>query len=63
MKEIINNIAKLIDLKSIITLIVVISYTAMVFTGLIEADYKDIVIMILTYYFSKNTSKETKGDE
>lgn len=57
MKEIINNIAKLIDLKSIITLIVVISYTAMVFTGLIEADYKDIVIMILTYYFSKKTEE------
>lgn len=57
MKEIINNIAKLIDLKSIITLIVVISYTAMVFTGFIEADYKDIVIMILTYYFSKKTEE------
>ena len=57
MKEIIENIAKLIDLKSIITLIVVISYTAMVFTGLIEADYKDIVIMILTYYFSKKTEE------
>jgi len=60
MKEIIENIAKLIDLKSIITLIVVISYTAMVFMGLVEADYKDLVIMILTYYFAKKTDELKK---
>lgn len=60
MKEIIENIAKLIDLKSIITLIVVISYTIMVFMGLVEADYKDLVIMILTYYFAKKTDELKK---
>lgn len=60
MKEIIQNIANLIDLKSIITLIVVISYTAMVFMGLVEADYKDLVIMILTYYFAKKTDELKK---
>lgn len=60
MKEIIQNIASLIDLKSIITLIVVISYTAMVFMGLVEADYKDLVIMILTYYFAKKTDELKK---
>ena len=60
MKEIIENIAKLIDLKSIITLIVVISYTAMVFMGLVEADYKDLVIRILTYYFAKKTDELKK---
>lgn len=57
MKQIIDNIAALIDLKSIITLIVVISYTTMVFMGLVEADYKDLVIMILTYYFAKKSEK------
>ena len=60
MKEIIENIAKLIDLKSIITLIVVISYTAMVFMRLVEADYKDLVIMILTYYFAKKIDELKK---
>lgn len=55
MKNIIENIANLIDLKSIITLIVVISYTVMVFMGIVQADYKDLVIMILTYYFAKKT--------
>ena len=58
MKQIIENLAALIDLKSIITLIVVISYTTMVFMGLIEADYKYLVIMILTYYFAKKTENK-----
>ena len=55
MKEIISNLLKL---KSIVTLIVVISYTIMVFMGIVEPDYKDLVIMILTYYFAKVTDKK-----
>lgn len=60
MKNIIENISALIDLKSIITLIVVISYTIMVFKGIIQADYKDLVIMIITYYFSKKNDESKK---
>lgn len=55
MKEIISNLLKL---KSIVTLIVVISYTIMVFMGIVEPDYKDLVIMILTYYFAKVSDKK-----
>ena len=53
--EVIKNLLKL---KSIVTLIVVISYTIMVFMGIVEPDYKDLVIMILTYYFAKVTDKK-----
>ena len=53
--EVIKNILKL---KSIVTLIVVISYTIMVFMGIVEPDYKDLVIMILTYYFAKVSDKK-----
>ena len=53
--EVIKNLWKL---KSIVTLIVVISYTIMVFMGIVEPDYKDLVIMILTYYFAKVTDKK-----
>ena len=53
--EIIKNLLKL---KSIVTLIVVISYTVMVFIRIVEPDYKDLVIMILTYYFAKVTDKK-----
>lgn len=60
MKEIIENIANLIDLKSIITLVVVIAYTVMVFVGIVQPDYKDLVIMILTYYFAKPKTDDIK---
>ena len=53
--EVIKNLLKL---KSIVTLIVVISYTIMVFMGIVEPDYKDLVIMILTYYFAKVSDKK-----
>ena len=55
MKDILKNLLKL---KSIVTLIVVISYTIMVFIGIVEPDYKDLVIMILTYYFAKVSDKK-----
>lgn len=55
MKE---KIAKLIDLKTIISLIVVISYTIMAFKGIVEPDYKDLVIMVMTFYFASKTNKK-----
>ena len=54
----IDTLKNLLKLKSIVTLIVVISYTIMVFMGIVEPDYKDLVIMILTYYFAKVTDKK-----
>lgn len=56
MKE---KIAKLIDLKSILSIIVVVAYTTMVFTKVVEPDYKDLVIMVMTFYFAS----KTKGSE
>lgn len=59
MKEkITEKIAKLIDLKTIISLIVITSYTTMVFKGIVEADYKDLVIMVMTFYFASKTNKK-----
>ena len=54
----IEKIAKLIDLKTIISLIVIISYTIMVFKGIAEPDYKDLVIMVMTFYFASKTKKK-----
>ena len=56
-----EKIAKLIDLKTILSIIVVISYTIMIFKGIVEPDYKDLVIMVMTFYFASKTNK--KGDE
>ena len=55
MKDVLKSLLKL---KSIVTLIVVISYTIMVFMRIVESDYKDLVIMILTYYFAKVSDKK-----
>lgn len=55
-----EKIAKLIDLKTIISLIVITSYTTMVFKGIVEADYKDLVIMVMTFYFASKTKKESE---
>lgn len=55
-----EKIAKLIDLKSIMSIIVLVSYTAMVFMGIVEPEYKDIVLMIIAFYFGKKDSPESK---
>jgi hypothetical protein len=60
MKNIIENIANLIDLKSIITLIVGVAYTFMVFTTIVQPDYNVFVIMILTYYVAKPKTEDKK---
>lgn len=59
--EILKKVAKLIDLKSILSIIVVSSYTIMCFIGKVEADYKDLVIMIMTFYFASKVEK--KGND
>lgn len=54
-----DKIAKLIDLKSIVTLIVVIVYSALVITKTVTADgYKEIVLIVMTFYFAKPNKKE-----
>lgn len=57
--ELIKKIAKLIDLKSILSLIVVLAYTIMVFMKIVEPDYKDLVIMVMTFYFASKVGKES----
>lgn len=62
-KMIRSKIAKLIDLKSILSLIVVLSYTAMVFMRIADPDYKDLVIMVMTFYFASKIGKESDKNE
>ena len=57
MKE---RIAKLIDLKSLLSIIVVLAYTVFVYLGIVESEYKDIVIMVMTFYFAKTAKKEVE---
>lgn len=58
-----EKIAKLIDLKSIITLSVIVTLEILICKGVkLEDDlfllFSNITTMIVTYFFSKNKNKE-----
>lgn len=63
MKEIINNIAKLIDLKSLITLSLIITLEVLIIKGVkLDNDlfllFSNITTMVITFYFTKKESKK-----
>lgn len=58
MKKIIENIAKLIDLKSIITLSLILTLEILIFKGInLDNDmfllFSNITTMVITFYFAK----------
>ena len=59
MKEILNKICKLIDLKSIITLALAITLIWGFISNKIESkDFLVYVTMVFTFYFAKKDNKE-----
>lgn len=66
MKKIIENIAKLIDLKSIITLSLVMTLEILIIKGAKLNDdlfllFSNLTTMVITFYFTKKDNG--KGDE
>ena len=56
-----DKIAKLIDLKSIITLIMVITLSIGWFVNKVTSDqFVPLVTMILTFYFARNNTSSTE---
>lgn len=67
MKQIINNIAKLIDLKSIITLSLIITLEILIIKGAkLDNDlfllFSNITTMVITFYFTKKEKVESKEE-
>ena len=65
MKE---KIAKLIDLKSIITLTLIITLEILIIRGTnLDNDlfllFSNILTMVVTYFFTKKSSKESESNE
>lgn len=62
-----EELKKLIDLKSIITIILVLVFSFLTITGKITPDqFLPILTMIITFYFAKKSETkitETKDDE
>lgn len=59
MRQIIDNIAKLIDLKSIITIVITSAMVWGFINGKIESkDFIVLITMVYTFYFAKKESEK-----
>lgn len=59
-----DRLAKLIDLKSIITIIMVVSLCISFFMAMITAEqFVPLVTMILTFYFAKQEKVDSRDGE
>lgn len=67
MKKIVDKIAKLIDLKSIVTISLIITLEFLIIKGAKLEDqmfllFSNITTMVITFYFAKK-DKNKEGDE
>lgn len=63
MKKIVENVAKLIDLKSIITLSLIITLEVLIIKGTKMNDdmfllFSNLTTMVITFYFTKKESNK-----
>lgn len=64
MQKILNKIAALIDVKSLTTLGLMITFVVLSLTHVIAAEqFLQIFLVIITYYFTKATNKNDNNDE
>ncbi len=64
MNEIVKNVANLIKVKTIVTLAVIAVFAILALRGAISADgVKDIVYIVIAFYFGTQHEKKSKGDE
>lgn len=65
MKDVLKNLANLIKVKTIVTLIVVVVFAVLALRGDISPDIvMNVVLMVIAFYFgTQHEKKNTKGDE
>lgn len=65
MKDVLRNLANLIKVKTIVTLIVVVVFAVLALRGDISPDIvMNVVLMVIAFYFgTQHEKKNTKGDE
>ena len=62
--EVLKKIAKLIDLKSIMTIIMIIALVVGWFADKVTSEqFVPMVMMIMTFYFAKNDKKGSDSNE
>ena len=61
MKEILNSIAKLLKVKTLVTIVVMVLFAVEVVRGNISSEYlNNIVVMVIAFYFGTQTEKTGK---
>lgn len=57
--KIIDNIANLIKVKTVVTFVVIAVFATLALKGVIQPEYvKDIVLMVVAFYFGTQTRDE-----
>lgn len=57
-----ERLAKLIDLKSIITMAMTAAFITLVMRGEVPAQFMTMYTMVLTYYFTRKVKETTNGN-
>ncbi len=58
MKEVLENIAKLIKVKTLVTLVVMVLFAVEVVRGNVSSEYlNNIVVMVIAFYFGTQSEK------
>lgn len=61
MKHILDNLAKLIKVKTLVTLVVMAVFAVEVLKGNISSEYlNNVVVMVIAFYFGTQTEKTEK---
>lgn len=64
MYDFLKNLAALIKVKTIVTLVVVVVFATMALRGALQADtVMTIVTMVVAFYFGTQTESKNKKDE
>lgn len=63
MKNILNRLAKLIDVKSIITLVLTFVFAYLTINKIISNEFMTIYTMIIGFYFGTQYEKNKKDDD
>lgn len=62
MEEILTNIAKLIKVKTLVTIVVMVLFAVEVVRGNVSPEYlNNVVIMVIAFYFGTQTEKINKA--
>lgn len=55
--------AKLVDVKSLVTIALTIGFIVMAVRGTLTAEYQSVYLVVISFYFGTQYAKKTESDE